>query len=136
MEMATQYAKERVQFGQPIGAFQAVKHRCADMLLGVESGRSILYWAAWNQNHGASKDATLAALAAKVYCSENYKNVACAALQILAGIGYTWEHEVHFYLRRAKANEVAFGDPLYNREAIVRILEGENSHQANVSRKV
>jgi alkylation response protein AidB-like acyl-CoA dehydrogenase len=125
MEMATQYAKERVQFDQPIGAFQAVKHPCAQMFVGVESSRSILYWAAWSQDNGNAHDATLSALAAKVYSSEFYKNIACSALQILAGIGFTWEHDLHFYLKRAKANEAALGDSMYNREEIVRILEGE-----------
>lgn len=125
MEMATQYAKERVQFDQPIGTFQAVKHPCAQMFVGVESSRSILYWAAWNQDYGNANDASLSALAAKVYCSKNYKNVACATLQILGGIGFTWEHDLHFYLKRAKANEVALGDPLYSREEIIRTIEGE-----------
>ncbi len=125
LEMATQYAKERVQFDQPIGAFQAVKHPCAQMFVGVESSRSLLYWAAWNQDHGNTKDAKLSSLAAKVYCSENYKNGACATLQILGGIGFTWEHDLHLYLKRAKANEVALGDPVYNREEIIRTIEGE-----------
>jgi len=125
MEMATQYAKERVQFDQPIGAFQAVKHRCAQMFLEVESSRSMLYWAAWAQDHGDPLEAALSASAAKAYCSETYKSVACAAVQILAGTGFTWEHDLHFYLKRAKANEVALGDPAYHREEIVRIIEGE-----------
>jgi alkylation response protein AidB-like acyl-CoA dehydrogenase len=125
LEMAGQYAKERVQFGQQIGAFQAIKHPCAQMFVEVESSRSLLYWAAWNQDYGNVKDAQLSALAAKVYCSENYKNTACRAIQILGGIGFTWEHDLHLYLKRAKANEVIFGDPLYGREEMVRIFEGE-----------
>lgn len=124
MELASQYAKERVQFDQPIGAFQAVKHPCAQMFVGVESSRSLLYWAAWSQDHGKNQDAKLSALAAKVYCSETFKNTACATLQILGGIGFTWEHDLHLYLKRAKANEVAFGDSLYCREEIIRTLEG------------
>jgi alkylation response protein AidB-like acyl-CoA dehydrogenase len=125
--MATAYAKERVQFDQPIGAFQAVKHRCAQMFLEAESARSLLYWAAWNQNHGEAKEQALSAAAAKVYCSESYKNVACAAIQLLAGTGFTWEHDLHFYLKRAKANEVALGDSAYQREEIIRIMEGEKA---------
>jgi alkylation response protein AidB-like acyl-CoA dehydrogenase len=125
MEMATEYAKERIQFDQPIGAFQAVKHRCAQMFLEVESSRSLLYWAAWCQAQEDAKEAALAASAAKAYCSENFKNVACAAIQILAGTGFTWEHDLHFFLKRAKANEVSLGDPAYHREEIIRIMEGE-----------
>ena len=125
LEMATQHAKERVQFNQPIGAFQAVKHPCAQMFVGVESSRSALYWAAWNQDEDNAKDAALSALAVKAYSSENFKNIACSALQILGGIGFTWEHDLHFYLRRAKANEVALGDSYYNREEIVRLIEDD-----------
>jgi len=128
MEMATQYAKERIQFDQPIGAFQAVKHRCSQMYLEVESARSLLYWAAWSQDHGDPKEAALSASAAKVYCTESFKHVACAAIQILAGTGFTWEHDLHFLLKRAKANEVMMGDPFYHREEIARIMaEGMES---------
>jgi alkylation response protein AidB-like acyl-CoA dehydrogenase len=125
MRIATEYAKERIQFDQPIGAFQAVKHRCAQMFLEVESARSLLYWAAWTQDNGDSKEAALSASAAKVYCAENFKNVACAAIQVLAGTGFTWEHDLHFFLKRAKANEVMMGDPVYHREEIARIMEEE-----------
>ena len=123
MEIATQYAKERIQFDQPIGAFQAIKHRCSQMFLEVESARSLLYWAAWTQDQGDSKEAALSASAAKAYCTENFKDVACAAIQVLAGTGFTWEHDLHFFLKRAKANEVMMGDPVYHRERIARIME-------------
>lgn len=126
MEIATQYAKERIQFDQPIGAFQAIKHRCSQMFLEVESARSLLYWAAWTQDHGNPREVALSASAAKAYCTENFKNVACAAIQVLAGTGFTWEHDLHFFLKRAKANEVMMGDPVYHREEIARIMgEGE-----------
>jgi len=125
MKIATEYAKERVQFDQPIGAFQAVKHRCSQMFLEVESARSLLYWAAWTQDNGDSKETALSASAAKVYCTENFKNVACAAIQVLAGTGFTWEHDLHFFLKRAKANEVMMGDAVYHREEIARIMEEE-----------
>ncbi|MBU2551785.1 MAG: acyl-CoA/acyl-ACP dehydrogenase [Proteobacteria bacterium] len=125
MEIATQYAKERVQFELPIGSYQAIKHKCAQMFLEVESARSIMYMAAWAQDRGDPKEAALAASAAKAYTSENFRNVACAAVQVLGGTGFTWEHDLHLFLKRAKANEVALGDPVYHREEVVRIIEGE-----------
>jgi alkylation response protein AidB-like acyl-CoA dehydrogenase len=123
MEMAVEYAKVRVQFDQPIGGFQAIKHRCAQMFLEVESARSLLYWAAWAQDHGDPRDAALAASAAKAYCTEVFKGVATSAIQVLGGTGFSWEHDIHFYLKRAKANEVALGDPVYHREQMARFLE-------------
>lgn len=124
MEIATKYAKLRVQFDQPIGAFQAVKHRCAQMYVEVESARSILYWAAWAQDHGDPEEAALAASVAKAYCSEVYRNATASAIQVLGGTGFSWEHDIHFYLKRAKANEVALGDPIYHREQVAQFLMG------------
>ena len=80
MEMAVDYAKIRYQFGQPIGSYQAIKHLCSDMFLEVESARSVLYWAAWAQDHGDADEAALAASVSKAYCSEIYKHVSAAAL--------------------------------------------------------
>ena len=122
MEIATEYAKIRVQFDQPIGAFQAIKHRCAQMYVEVESSRSILYWAAWAQDHGDPKEAAMAASVAKAYCSEAYTHVASAGIQILGGTGFAWENEMQLYLKRAKANEQALGDPIYHREQVMRLL--------------
>jgi len=122
MEIATEYAKIRVQFDQPIGAFQAIKHRCAQMYVEVESSRSILYWAAWAQDHGDPKEAALAASVAKAYCSEAYTHVSTAGIQILGGTGFAWENEMQLYLKRAKANEQALGDPIYHREQVVTLL--------------
>ncbi len=122
MEIAAEYAKVRVQFDQPIGAFQAVKHRCAQMFVEIESARSIFYWAAWAQDHGTPEEAALSASVAKAYCSEAYRNCAASAIQVLGGTGFSWEHDIHFYLKRAKANEAALGDPDYHRERVVRIL--------------
>lgn len=124
MEIATEYAKVRIQFDQPIGAFQAVKHRCAQMYVEVESSRSILYWAAWAQDHGDPTEAALAASVAKAYCSEVYRNATSSAIQILGGTGFSWEHDIHLYLKRAKANEVALGDPVYHREQVAQLLAG------------
>jgi alkylation response protein AidB-like acyl-CoA dehydrogenase len=124
MEMATEYAKVRIQFDQPIGAFQAIKHRCAQMYVEVETARSILYWAAWSQDQAKPKEAALSASVAKAYCTEAYRNCSASAIQVLGGTGFSWEHDIHFYLKRAKANELALGDPVYHREQVVRLLEG------------
>jgi alkylation response protein AidB-like acyl-CoA dehydrogenase len=122
MEIAAEYAKVRIQFDQPIGAFQAIKHRCAQMYIESESSRSVLYWAAWAQDHGDPKEATIAASVAKAYCSEVYRNTSTSALQVLGGTGFSWEHDIHLYIKRAKANEVALGDPVYHREHVVQLL--------------
>jgi alkylation response protein AidB-like acyl-CoA dehydrogenase len=124
MEMATEYAKVRIQFDQPIGAYQSIKHRCAQIFVEVESGRSILYWAAWAQDHGEPEEAALAASVAKAYCSEVYSNASASALQVLGGTGFSWEHDIHLYLKRAKANEMALGDPVYHREQVAQLITG------------
>ena len=124
MEIAADYAKIRVQFDQPIGAYQAVKHRCAKMFQDVESGRSLMYWSAWAQDNADAEEAVLAASSAKSYCSEVFREVSASAMQVLGGTGFSWEHDIHFYLKRAKANEVALGDPIYHREQIALILGG------------
>ncbi len=124
MEIATEYAKVRVQFDQPIGSFQSIKHRCAQMFVEVESARSVLYWAAWAQDHGDPLEAALSSSVAKAYCAEAYRNACASAVQVLGGTGFSWEHDIHLYLKRAKANEAALGDPMYHRERIVRLLSG------------
>jgi alkylation response protein AidB-like acyl-CoA dehydrogenase len=122
MEAAVDYAKIRIQFDQPIGAFQAIKHRCAQMYADVESARSLLYYAAWAQDHEDGQQAAVAASAAKAFCTEVFKNVVCGAVQVMGGAGFIWENEVHFYLKRAKANEMISGDPDYHREKVMRLL--------------
>ncbi len=122
MEAATDYAKIRIQFGQPIGAYQAIKHRCAQMFVDVESSRSLLYYAAWAQDNEEPTAAAIAASAAKTYCTETFNNVSCGTIQVLGGTGFVWENEIHYYLKRAKANEVALGDPDYHRERILKLL--------------
>ena len=124
MEIATEYAKIRIQFDQPIGAFQAIKHRCAQMYVEVESSRSIVYWAAWAQDHGDPKEAALAASVAKAYCSEAFTRVSSGTIQVLGGTGFAWENDAHLYIKRAKANEQALGDPTYHREQVVQLLTG------------
>lgn len=124
MEMATEYARVRIQFDQPIGAYQAVKHRCAQMFVEAESSRSVLYWAAWAQDHGDPEEAERAASVAKTYCSEAFRNISASAIQVLGGTGFSWEHDIHLYIKRAKANEVALGDPVYHREQIAKLIAG------------
>src|SRR5205085_10187964 len=97
LELAVEYAKERVQFGKPIGSFQAVKHRCADMLVDVEGMRSVAYWAAWCLGAG-DPEASAAASTAKTWCSDASRRVMASALQVHGGVGFTWEHDLHLYL--------------------------------------
>ncbi|HCB34639.1 MAG TPA: acyl-CoA dehydrogenase [Acidimicrobiaceae bacterium] len=119
MEMAVQYAKDRVQFGRPIGSFQAIKHKCADMLLEVESAKSAAYYAAWCASEMNDELASVASLA-KAYCSEAYFHCAAENIQIHGGIGFTWEHPAHLYFKRAKSSELMFGDPSYHRELLAQ----------------
>jgi alkylation response protein AidB-like acyl-CoA dehydrogenase len=120
LDSAVEYAKVRVQFGKPIGSFQAIKHKCADMLLRVESARSAMYYAA---NLAATNDPELATAAAvaKAYCSEAFSHTAGENIQIHGGIGFTWEHPAHLYYKRAKTSEVLFGDPAYHRERLAAL---------------
>ena len=117
LDMAVDYAKTREQFGRPIGSFQAIKHRCADMLVEVESARSTVYYAAQAAAEGNDELPVLAGLA-KAYCSDAYFHGAAANIQIHGGIGFTWEHPAHLYLKRAKSSELLFGDADYHRELL------------------
>jgi len=122
MEIATDYAKVRIQYDQPIGAFQAIKHRCAQMFVDSESARSILYWAAWAQDHADEKEAAISASVAKTYCTEAFTHNAASGIQVLGGTGFTMENEMNLFLKRAKANEMALGDPVYHRERVMQLL--------------
>ncbi|WP_200936605.1 acyl-CoA dehydrogenase family protein [Rhodococcus sp. Leaf278] len=115
LEMAVQYAKDRIQYGRPIGSFQSVKHKCSDMLLEVESARSAAYYGAWCTSEMVDELPEVAALS-KAYCSETYLNAATDNIQIHGGIGFTWEHPAHLYFRRAKSSELLFGNPTRWRE--------------------
>jgi alkylation response protein AidB-like acyl-CoA dehydrogenase len=121
LDMAVEYAKERVQFGRPIGSFQAVKHRCADMLVDVEGMRSTVYWAAWCITAG-DDEASIAASTAKIWCSDASKRVMASALQVHGGIGFTWEHDLHFFLKRAQLDQLAFGDASFHRARLTEML--------------
>ncbi len=119
LDMAVDYAKVRVQFGRPIGSFQAIKHKCADMLLEVESSKSAAYYAGWAAAEDNEELPVVASLA-KSYCSEAYFHAAAENIQIHGGIGFTWEHPAHLYFKRAKSSELLFGDPTYHRELLAR----------------
>ncbi len=121
MEMAVEYAKERVQFGRPIGSFQAVKHRCADMLVDVEGMRSTAYWAAWCLG-ADDPDQSIAASTAKTWGSDASKRVMAGALQVHGGIGFTWEHDLHLYLKRAQLDQLSFGDAVEHRARLAALL--------------
>jgi alkylation response protein AidB-like acyl-CoA dehydrogenase len=119
LEMATDFAKTRLQFGRPIGSYQAIKHKCADMLLEVESAKSAAYYAAWCAAELNDELPSVASLA-KAYCSEAYFHAAAENIQIHGGIGFTWEHPAHLYFKRAKSSELLFGDPTYHRELLAQ----------------
>ncbi len=118
---AVAYAKDRVQFGRPIGSFQAIKHKCADMLLDVESAKSAAYYAAWAAQE-LNDELPIAASLAKSFCSEAYFHCAAENIQIHGGIGFTWEHHAHLYFKRAKSSELFLGDPSYHRELLAQRL--------------
>ena len=117
MDMAVQYAKEREQFGRPIGAYQAVSHACAQMLLEVEGARSTTLYAAWALDH-EPESGSLAASMAKAYASDAGWRVPASALQVHGGIGFTWEHDLHLWLKRGKANAYLWGDARAHRDRV------------------
>jgi alkylation response protein AidB-like acyl-CoA dehydrogenase len=121
LDMTTDYAKIRVAFGRPIGSYQGVKHRAADMLVDIENAKSLTYYAAWATDEGLA-DAPLAVSMAKAYASDAYRKVAGSGIQLHGGIGFTWEHDLQLYFKRAKASEVAFGDATWHRERVARLL--------------
>ena len=119
LDMAVGYAKVREQFGQPIGSFQAIRHKCSEMLLEVENSHSAVYYAAWALD-AAADDHVLAASVAKAYVGDASRKVCGEAIQVHGGIGFTWEYDLHIYFKRAKALEAMYGDADYHREQIVR----------------
>jgi alkylation response protein AidB-like acyl-CoA dehydrogenase len=121
LEMAVGYSKEREQFGRPIGSFQALKHKCADMFVAVETARSALYYAACIADDGSDDLSTNASLA-KAWCSESYFQCASESIQIHGGVGFTWEYDPHLHFKRARASESWLGDPAYHRERVAVAL--------------
>jgi alkylation response protein AidB-like acyl-CoA dehydrogenase len=122
MEMSVDYAKTRQQFGRPIGAYQAVSHKLADMLVQVESAKSLTYYAAWAVDNDVP-EAPLAASMAKAYASDAARWVTGAAIQVHGGIGFTWEHDAHLFFKRAKWGEATFGDAAHHRERVAEALD-------------
>src|SRR5262245_3627089 len=122
LDTSVEYAKTRHQFGKPIGIYQAVSHKLADMLLETESARSATYYASWAVDADAP-DRTLAASMAKAYTSDAYRRAAGNGIQVHGGIGFTWEHDMHLYFKRAKSSEVTLGDATYHRELVAQALD-------------
>jgi alkylation response protein AidB-like acyl-CoA dehydrogenase len=119
LEMTTAYVKERVQFGRPIGSFQAVKHRLADMMIEVEAAKSAAWYAACVADERREELAEAAAIA-KSYCCDTFFDCAANAIQLHGGIGFTWEHDAHLYFKRARATATLLGSPAWQRERLVR----------------
>jgi alkylation response protein AidB-like acyl-CoA dehydrogenase len=119
LEMSVEYAKVRVQFGRPIGSFQAVQHKCANMMVDVESAKSAVYYAAWAVSNEVA-ESPLAAALAKAAASDAYRRVTADAIQVHGGIGFTWDHDLHLYFKRAKSSEFTFGDATWNRELVAQ----------------
>src|SRR5215470_8891919 len=121
LDMTTEYAKIRIAFGKPIGSYQGVKHKAADMLVDVENAKSLTYYAAWAVDENVP-EAPLAASMAKAYVSDAYRRTAGAGIQLHGGIGFTWEHDLHLYFKRAKSSEFTFGDASYHRERVAQLI--------------
>jgi len=120
LDMAVNYAKERVQFGRPIGSFQAIQHYCANMATDVSGSRFITYKAAWKVSEGLPLALDIAI--AKAWASEAYGRVTLSAHQIFGAIGFTMDHDIHLYYRQAKAAEIIFGDADFQRAIVAREL--------------
>ncbi|MFP5331739.1 MAG: acyl-CoA dehydrogenase family protein [Acidimicrobiia bacterium] len=121
LDMAVQYAKDRQQFGKPIGSFQAIKHMCADMLVDVEAARAAAYYAAWCVATESDETPTVVPLA-KAYCTDAFFRCASSNIQVHGGIGFTWEHDAHMYFKRAKSSQVMFGSPDERRKQLAERL--------------
>jgi alkylation response protein AidB-like acyl-CoA dehydrogenase len=122
LEAAVEYAKIRVQYGRPIGQFQGIKHRCADMLVAVEAARSAAYGGLWALESGDEAEIALAAPLAQAFCSEVLTRVTGDCVQVHGGIGFTWEHPAHLYLKRAKSSEILLGPPAHHRRLLAAAL--------------
>jgi alkylation response protein AidB-like acyl-CoA dehydrogenase len=119
LDLSVEYAKVRKQFGRPIGSFQAIKHKCADMLMMIESARSAAFYASALAGQDDT-DLQEAASSAKAFCSDTFFHCAAESIQIHGGIGFTWEHAAHMYFKRAKSTETLFGDPPFHRERVAK----------------
>ncbi|MFC8663451.1 acyl-CoA dehydrogenase family protein [Streptomyces sp. NPDC057199] len=122
LDAAVEYARIREQYGRPIGSFQGIKHKCADMLVEIESARSAAYGGLWALDTGDEAEIAISAALAQAFCSEAFTRVAGDNIQVHGGIGFTWEHPAHLYLKRAKSSEVLLGTPSYHRELLAARL--------------
>ncbi|CAM3160792.1 acyl-CoA dehydrogenase [Mycobacterium intermedium] len=122
LDMTTEYVKNRVQFGRPVGSFQAVKHKCADMRMWVQASTAATYYAAMALDADHHDTERLVSVA-KAYVSDAVNRVAGQALQLHGGIGFTWEHDLHLYLRRARVGSMLYGDVRHHRERLCQILQ-------------
>ena len=121
-EISVQYAKDRIQFGRPIGSFQAIQHKAADMVTDVDGARFIMYKAAWSVQEN-TPDADMDVHMAKAWCSEATRRVVAHGQQIHGGIGFTKEYIIQLYFRRQKASELAWGDADFHREHVAELLK-------------
>jgi alkylation response protein AidB-like acyl-CoA dehydrogenase len=123
LDMAVAHARARVQFGRPIGSFQAVQHKLADVLVGVEAARSVVAAAAAAVDDPERDDVPLLASTAKAYCAESFVRAASESIQVHGGVGFTWDHDAHLYLKRARSSALLLGDPAWHRERVARLLD-------------
>jgi alkylation response protein AidB-like acyl-CoA dehydrogenase len=121
LDMTVDYAKVRVQFGRPIGSFQAVQHKCANMMVDIEGAKSAVYYASWAVSND-HPEAALSASVAKAAASDAYRRVSSEGIQLHGGIGFTWDHDLHLYFKRAKSAEFTFGDAAWNRELVAQAI--------------
>ena len=122
LDTSVDYAKERIQFGKPIGSFQAIQHKCANMAIDVEGAVNITYYAAWAVAEN-DPEIAMAASMAKAWCSDIYTRAAADGIQIHGGIGFTWDHDMHLYFKRAKSSEVTYGNGDYHRGKVAEMLD-------------
>jgi alkylation response protein AidB-like acyl-CoA dehydrogenase len=121
LEITTEYVKQRVQFGRPVGSFQSIKHRLADVMVQVEAAKSAAWYAACVVDEGGEELAEAAAVA-KSYCCDAFYDCAATAIQLHGGIGFTWEHDAHLYFKRARATATLLGSPAWLRERLMVVL--------------
>ncbi len=122
MNTTVEYAKTRIAFGEPIGKLQAIKHKCADMKSALEYSRGAMEWAV-EMVKDNDPDAPLAVAIAKAYCGDNYRFMTNTSIQVHGGIGFTWDHDLHFYFKRARSSDTAFGDANFHREVLAKYLD-------------
>ena len=122
LETSVEYARARIQFGRPIGSFQAIQHRCADMAIAVEGAAVMASYAAWAVAEN-DPDMNLIASMAKAWCGDAYERVAAQGVQVHGGIGFTWDYDLQLYFKRARASQLAFGDADYHRERVATMLD-------------